>query len=138
MTLTDKDKAEVVALWAKIELEFKTLGKEVARWMAGTFHTTKLYIENKPNFPEKIMAALGEAVQHIDNLSEDLSAFTGLKMPHFDFYTLLIHVLLILIGAHFPNDLNSSMHAAWVKFFIEIQKILFPEETNDPNCFCIF
>ncbi|KAG8433688.1 hypothetical protein GDO86_012152 [Hymenochirus boettgeri] len=128
MTLTDKMKAEVAALWAKAEPQAKTLGDEVVNRMLITFPQYKLYFEDKPDMGEKIMAALGEAVQHIDNLSEDLSALNALEMSEKLYQLLLPHTFLVTLAVHFPTDFTSSMYAAWVHFFDEIKKILFSKE----------
>lgn len=76
----------------------------------------------------KVLAAVGEAVKSIDNVSAALAKLSELHAyvlrvdpVNFKF---LSHCLLVTLASHFPADLTAEAHAAWDKFLTIVSGVL--------------
>uniref|UniRef100_A0A3B5MJQ9 Globin domain-containing protein n=1 Tax=Xiphophorus couchianus TaxID=32473 RepID=A0A3B5MJQ9_9TELE len=88
MSLSDKDKSRVKALWAKAEGKAGELGGEALGRMLVAYPQTKTYFSHwgdlSPQSPKvkkhgaTIMGALGKAVKGIDDLPGTLAALSEL------------------------------------------------------------
>ncbi|XP_063083150.1 hemoglobin subunit zeta [Cavia porcellus] len=76
----------------------------------------------------KVVAALGDAVKHIDNMEVALTKLSELhayilRVDPVNF-KLLSHCLLVTLAARFPADFTAEVHAAWDKFMSIVSSIL--------------
>ncbi|KAK2866314.1 hypothetical protein Q7C36_002370 [Tachysurus vachellii] len=134
MSLSEKDKAIVKALWAKISPTADQLGCEALSRMFLVFPQTKTYFSHWPDLSpgsnsvkahgKKVMEGIGEAVNNIDdlfgamsNLSE-LHAFK-LRVDPANF-KILSHNVLVVIAKTFPKDFTAEAHLSLEKFFARV------------------
>ncbi|XP_038274175.1 hemoglobin subunit pi isoform X2 [Dermochelys coriacea] len=137
MTLTQAEKAAVVAIWGKIAAQADALGTESLERLFSSFPQTKTYF---PHFDlsqgsaqlhdhgSKVLGAIGEAVKNIDNITGALATLSELhayilRVDPVNF-KLLSHCILCSVAAHFPNDFTPEVHAAWDKFLSKISSVL--------------
>ncbi|XP_053412620.1 hemoglobin subunit zeta-like [Nycticebus coucang] len=76
----------------------------------------------------KVVAALGDAVKNIDNISGALAKLSELhayilRVDPVNF-KLLSHCLLVTVAARFPADFTAEAHAAWDKFMSVVSSVL--------------
>ncbi|XP_071318932.1 hemoglobin, alpha embryonic 5 [Trachinotus anak] len=130
MSLTDKDKAAVKALWAKISKSVDAIGADALGRMLSVYPQTKTYFAhwndlspgsaNVKNHGKKVMSGVSLAVASIDDLTGgllDLSerhAFQ-LRVDPANF-KLLSHCMLVVIANMFPKDFTPEAHVAMDKF----------------------
>ncbi|XP_007069677.2 hemoglobin subunit pi [Chelonia mydas] len=137
MTLTQAEKAAVVAIWGKIAAQVDALGTESLERLFSSFPQTKTYF---PHFDlshgsaqlhdhgSKVLGAIGEAVKNIDNITGALATLSELhayilRVDPVNF-KLLSHCILCSVAAHFPSDFTPEVHAAWDKFLSKITSVL--------------
>ncbi|XP_041817990.1 hemoglobin, alpha embryonic 5 [Chelmon rostratus] len=134
MSLTNKDKASVKALWAKISKSADAIGAEALSRMFAVYPQTKTYFSHWPDLGpgsasvkshgKKVMGGVALAVSKIDDLTKgllDLSeqhAFQ-LRVDPANF-KILIHCILVVIATMFPNDLSPEAHVALDKFLMAV------------------
>uniref|UniRef100_E1BAP8 Hemoglobin subunit zeta n=1 Tax=Bos taurus TaxID=9913 RepID=E1BAP8_BOVIN len=76
----------------------------------------------------RVVAAVGDAVKSIDNVTSALSKLSELHAyvlrvdpVNFKF---LSHCLLVTLASHFPADFTADAHAAWDKFLSIVSGVL--------------
>uniref|UniRef100_A0AAA9S8G7 Hemoglobin subunit zeta n=2 Tax=Bos TaxID=9903 RepID=A0AAA9S8G7_BOVIN len=76
----------------------------------------------------RVVAAVGDAVKSIDNVTSALSKLSELHAyvlrvdpVNFKF---LSHCLLVTLASHFPADFTADVHAAWDKFLSIVSGVL--------------
>ncbi|KFP07932.1 hemoglobin subunit pi [Calypte anna] len=137
MTLTQAEKAAVVAIWAKVAPQIDAIGAESLERLFFTYPQTKTYF---PHFDlshsspqlrghgSKVMNAIGEAVKNLDDLRgalvklSELHAYI-LRVDPVNF-KLLSHCILCSLAAHYPKDFTPEAHAAWDKFLSSVSSVL--------------
>ncbi|XP_017274017.2 hemoglobin, alpha embryonic 5 [Kryptolebias marmoratus] len=134
MSLTDKDKAAVKALWAKISKSADAIGAEALGRLVTVYPQTKTYFAHWPdlsasspsvkNHGKKIMGGVTLAVAKIDDLTNgllDLSELHAFKLRVDPAnFKLLSHCLLVVIAAMFPNDFTPEAHVSMDKFLCNL------------------
>ncbi|XP_047214500.1 hemoglobin subunit alpha-like [Girardinichthys multiradiatus] len=130
MSLSDKDKAEVKALWAKAEGKSNEIGAEALGRMLVSYPQTKTYFAHwgdlRPQSAKvkkhgaTIMAALGKAVKGIDDLTGTLSALSELhaftlRVDPANF-KILGHNIILVLAMFFPADFTPEVHVSVEKF----------------------
>ncbi|XP_076615947.1 hemoglobin, alpha embryonic 5 [Chaetodon auriga] len=134
MSLTDKDKATVKGLWAKISKSADAIGAEALSRMFVVYPQTKTYFSHWPDTSpgsapvkahgKKVMGGVGQAVAKIDDMTNgllDLSeqhAFQ-LRVDPANF-KILSHCILVVIATMFPNDFTPEAHVALDKFLVAL------------------
>ncbi|XP_034563643.1 hemoglobin, alpha embryonic 5 [Notolabrus celidotus] len=134
MSLTDKDKATVRALWGKISKSADAIGTDALNRMLCVYPQTKTYFSHWPDLSagsasvrahgKKVMGGVGLAVQNIDDLKKgllDLSekhAFT-LRVDPANF-KILSHCILVVIASMFPADFPPEVHVSVDKFLANL------------------
>ncbi|XP_061563812.1 hemoglobin, alpha embryonic 5 [Cololabis saira] len=130
MSLTEKDKAAVKALWAKISKSADAIGANALGRMLTVYPQTKIYFAHWPEIGpasapvakhgKKIMSGVALAVSKIDDLTagllelSELHAFK-LRVDPANF-KLLSHCILVVVATMFPNDFPPESHVALDKF----------------------
>ncbi|XP_074519276.1 hemoglobin, alpha embryonic 5 [Halichoeres trimaculatus] len=134
MSLTDKDKAAVKALWGKIKGAADNIGTEALNRMFTVYPQTKTYFSHWPettiNSPsvkahgKKVMGGVALAVDKIDNmpgglldLSEQHAFRLRVDPANLD---ILSHCLLVSIAIMFPEDLTAEAHVSFDKFLANL------------------
>ncbi|KAK7168154.1 hypothetical protein R3I94_002265 [Phoxinus phoxinus] len=131
MSLSDKDKATVKAIWSKISPKADEIGAEALGRMLVVYPQTKTYFAHWADLspgsaPVKkhgkvIMGAVGEAVTKIDDLVGGLAALSELHAFKLRIdptnFKILAHNLIVVIGMLFPGDFTPDVHVSVDKFF---------------------
>ncbi|KFP83118.1 PREDICTED: hemoglobin subunit pi [Apaloderma vittatum] len=137
MTLTQAEKAAVVAIWSKASTQAEAIGAESLERLFTSYPQAKTYF---PHFDlsqgssqlrahgSKVLNAVGEAVKHIDDISGALAKLSELhayilRVDPVNF-KLLSHCILCTVAARYPNDFTPEVHAAWDKFLSSISSVL--------------
>ncbi|XP_043091101.1 hemoglobin subunit alpha [Puntigrus tetrazona] len=131
MSLSDKDKAAVKALWAKISSKADEIGAEALGRMLTVYPQTKTYFSHWADLspgsaPVKkhgkvIMGAVGEAISKIDDLVGGLAPLSELHAFKLRVdpanFKILSHNVIVVIGMLFPGDFTPEVHVSVDKFF---------------------
>ncbi|XP_049623964.1 hemoglobin subunit zeta [Suncus etruscus] len=137
MSLTKAERTLVLSLWSKVATQADVLGTETLERLFASYPQTKTYF---PHFDlsagsaqlrahgSKVVAALGEAVKSLDNVSGALAKLSELhayvlRVDPVNF-KLLSHCLLVTLAAHFPADFSAETHAALDKFLTLVSNVL--------------
>ncbi|NXE90783.1 HBA2 protein, partial [Menura novaehollandiae] len=137
--LTAEDKKLVHQVWDKVSGCQEEVGAEALERMFITFPQTKTYF---PHFDlhhgsdqirghgKKVVAALGNAVKNLDNLSQALSELSNLHAynlrvdpPRFALQ-LLSQCFQVVLAVHLGKDYTPEMHAAVDKFMSAVAAVL--------------
>ncbi|XP_034716327.1 hemoglobin, alpha embryonic 5 [Etheostoma cragini] len=134
MSLNDKDKAAVKALWGKIAKSADVVGSEALGRMITVYPQTKTYFSHWPDLSpgsdsvkahgKKVMGGLGLAVSKIDDLKTGLlelsekHAFT-LRVDPANF-KILSHCILVELATVFPTEFTPEAHMSYDKFFTAV------------------
>ncbi|XDV12604.1 hypothetical protein PO909_001227 [Leuciscus waleckii] len=131
MSLSDKDKATVKAIWGKIGSKSDEIGAEALGRMLTVYPQTKTYFSHWADLspgsaPVKkhgkvIMGAVGDAVSKIDDLVGGLAALSELHAFKLRIdpanFKILAHNIIVVIGMLFPGDFTPDVHVSVDKFF---------------------
>ncbi|MCM8651546.1 hemoglobin alpha subunit family protein, partial [Lactiplantibacillus sp. E932] len=131
MSLSDKDKAAVKGLWAKISPKADDIGAEALGRMLTVYPQTKTYFAHWADLspgsgPVKkhgkvIMGAVGDAVSKIDDLVGGLAALSELHAFKLRVdpanFKILAHNVIVVIGMLYPGDFPPEVHMSVDKFF---------------------
>nr|ACQ57918.1 Hemoglobin subunit alpha-2 [Anoplopoma fimbria] len=138
MSLTEKDKATVKALWGKISKSSDAIGADALGRMLVVYPQTKTYFTHwsdlspnsapVKNHGKNVMSGVALAVSKIDDLTAgllDLSeqhAFT-LRVDPANF-KILSHCILVVLAIMFPKEFTPEVHVAMDKFFCGVSLAL--------------
>ena len=131
MSLSDKDKSIVKALWSKIGSKSDEIGAEALGRMLTVYPQTKTYFAHWADLspgsaPVKkhgkvIMGAVTDAVTKLDDLVGGLAALSELHAFKLRVdptnFKILAHNIIVVIGMLFPGDFTPEVHVAVDKFF---------------------
>ncbi|CAN9509002.1 unnamed protein product [Ophioblennius macclurei] len=134
MSLTDKDKAAVKALWAKIGKSSDAIGADALGRMLVVYPQTKTYFSHwsdlKPGSApvkahgKKVMSGVVLAVNNIDDITGGLLALSELHAFQLRVdpsnFKILSHCMLVVIANMFPNDFTPEAHVALDKFLTNV------------------
>ncbi|XP_014905743.1 hemoglobin subunit alpha-B-like [Poecilia latipinna] len=130
MSLSDKDKAAVKALWAKAEGKAAEMGGEALGRMLVAYPQTKTYFSHWGDLSPQsakvkkhgatIMGALGKAVKGIDDLTGTLAALSELHAFKLRVdpanFKILGHSIVVVLAMYFPADFTPEVHLSVEKF----------------------
>ncbi|KAJ1067679.1 hypothetical protein K5549_010797 [Capra hircus] len=129
MSLTRAERTIVVSMWSKISTQADVIGTETLERPRPTSRTsTCTRAPRSCAHGSKVVAAVGDAVKSIDNVTSALSKLSELHAyvlrvdpVNFKF---LSHCLLVTLASHFPADFTADAHAAWDKFLSIVSGVL--------------
>ncbi|KAK2086208.1 hypothetical protein P7K49_035633 [Saguinus oedipus] len=137
MVLSPADKSNVKAAWGKVGGHTGDYGAEALERMFLSFPTTKTYF---PHFDlshgsaqvkghgKKVADALTNAVAHVDDMPNALSALSDLHAHKLRVdpvnFKLLSHCLLVTLTVHHPADFTPAVHASLDKFLASVSTVL--------------
>ncbi|KAM9305894.1 hemoglobin subunit alpha-3-like [Gastrophryne carolinensis] len=137
MTLSASERAAVLSLWSKIAPQANELGGEALERLLLSFPQTKVYFSHFDlshgsadvlAHGGKVLKALGDAANHLDNLAANLSTLSDLHAYNLRVdpgnFELLAHTIQVVLAVHFPADFTPEVQAAWDKFLSEVSEIL--------------
>ncbi|XP_020498203.1 hemoglobin, alpha embryonic 5 [Labrus bergylta] len=134
MSLTDKDKATVKALWAKIQKSADAIGADALYRLFTVYPQSKIYFSHwsdlGPNSSsvkahgKKVMGGVALAVSKIDDLTRGLLELSEqhafqLRVDPANF-KLLSHCILVVIATMYPQDLSPEVHVCLDKFLANL------------------
>ncbi|XP_023263886.1 hemoglobin subunit alpha-1-like [Seriola lalandi dorsalis] len=138
MSLTEKDKAAVKALWGKISKSADAIGADAVSRMLSVYPQTKTYFSHWPDLNpgsasvkghgKKVMSGVGLAVSKIDDLTGGLLELSEkhafqMRVDPANF-KLLSHCLLVVISIMFPKEFTPEAHVALDKFLSNLAQAL--------------
>ncbi|XP_046953851.1 hemoglobin subunit alpha-like [Lynx rufus] len=137
MVLSAADKSNVKAFWGKIGSHAGDYGAEALERTFCCFPTTKTYFHHFDLSPgsaqvkahgQKVADALTQAVAHIDDLPNALSALSDLHAYKLRVdpvnFKFLSHCLLVTLACHHPAEFTPAVHASLDKFFSAVSTVL--------------
>ncbi|KAM6898407.1 hemoglobin, alpha embryonic 5 [Lycodopsis pacificus] len=131
MSLTEKDKAAVKAIWSKISKSGDAIGAEALGRMLTVYPQTKTYFSHwsdlspnstpVKNHGKTVMGGVALAVAKIDDITNGLTALSEqhafqLRVDPANF-KILSHCILVVIASMFPKDFTPEAHVSLDKFF---------------------
>lgn len=134
MSLTDKDKAAVKALWAKISKSSDAIGADALGRLLVVYPQTKTYFSHWPDMSpgsgpvkkhgKKIMAGVAQAVSAIDDLASGLLELSELHAFQLRVdpanFKILAQCLQVVIATMFPGEFSPEAHVAFDKFLAAV------------------
>ncbi|KAL6095309.1 hbz [Pungitius sinensis] len=138
MSLTDKDKATVKAVWAKVSKGADAVGADALSRMLTVYPQTKTYFAHwsdlsansasVKNHGKNVMAGVALAVSKIDDLTAGLLELSEqhafqLRVDPANF-KILSHCILVVIASLYPKDFTPEAHVAMDKFFCGVSLAL--------------
>ncbi|CAM2099572.1 hemoglobin subunit alpha-A [Caretta caretta] len=137
MVLSSGDKANVKSVWSKVQGHLEDYGAETLDRMFTVFPQTKTYFSHFDvhhgstqirSHGKKVMLALGDAVNHIDDIATALSALSDkhahiLRVDPVNF-KLLSHCLLVVVARHHPTLFTPDVHVSLDKFMGTVSTVL--------------
>ncbi|XP_075687414.1 hemoglobin subunit alpha-3-like [Rhinoderma darwinii] len=137
MTLSASERALILSLWPKIAPQVNDLGGEALDRMFLSFPQTKTYFSHFDlsqgsadikNHGGKVLNALGNAANHLDDLDATLSTLSDLHAYNLRVdpgnFELLNHTIQVVLAIHFPQEFSAEAQAAWDKFISEVSTVL--------------
>ncbi|XP_039979602.1 hemoglobin subunit alpha-A-like [Xiphias gladius] len=130
MSLSGKDKAVIKSFWDKIATKSDEIGGQALGRMLNVYPQTKTYFSHWADLsPESsnvkkhggtIMAAIGEAVGKIDDLTSAFSSLSELhafklRVDPANFRT-LAHNIILVTAMYFPSEFTPEIHVSLDKF----------------------
>nr|ABF67513.1 alpha-2 globin [Sparus aurata] len=130
MSLSGRDKTIVKSFWDKIGSRSADIGAEALGRMLRVFPQTKTYFAHwsdlGPDSPQVrkhgsvIMAAVGEAIGKIDDLTGALSSLSELHAFKLRVdpanFRMLAHNIMLVIAMYYPGDFTAEVHLSFDKF----------------------
>ncbi|KAA0701543.1 Hemoglobin subunit alpha [Triplophysa tibetana] len=131
MSLSDKDKAVVKALWSKIGSRTDEIGAEALGRMLAVYPQTKTYFAHWSDLSpgsapvrkhgKTIMNGVDDCVTKIDDLVGGLAALSELHAFKLRIdpanFKIFAHNVIVVIGMLFPADFSPEVHVSVDKFF---------------------
>ncbi|KAM4631772.1 hemoglobin subunit zeta [Discoglossus pictus] len=137
MTLTAAEKAAIVSLWEKVSNNVTGFGAEALERLFLSNPQAKTYFSHfdlshgsadLESHGGKVLSAIGQAAQHLDNLEETLSKLSDLHAYNLRVdpgnFKLLSHSIQVVLASHFPAEFTAEAQAAWDKFLAAVSTIL--------------
>ncbi|XP_073501867.1 hemoglobin subunit alpha-5-like [Phyllobates terribilis] len=137
MTFSDAEKAAISSLAAKIAAHADDFGAEALERMFLSYPQTKTYFshidlshgsKDLHSHGGKIVKAIGNAAQHVDDLDHALSSLSDLHAQKLRVdpgnFRLLSHSIQVTLAAHFPGEFSAVAQAAWDKFLSAVSSVL--------------
>ncbi|KAM4698626.1 hemoglobin subunit alpha-3-like [Rhinophrynus dorsalis] len=137
MTLSDAEKVAILCIWGKASGNVNALGAEALERLFLSFPQTKTYFSHfdlshgshdLEVHGGKVLSAIGEAANHLDNLDGALSTLSDLHAYNLRVdpgnFKLLSHAIQVVLASHFPTEFDATAHAAFDKFLSYVATVL--------------
>ncbi|XP_073399296.1 hemoglobin subunit alpha-5-like [Dendrobates tinctorius] len=137
MTFSEAEKAAISSLASKITGHADAIGAEALHRMFLSNPQTKTYFshfdlsqgsKDLHSHGGKVVKAIGNAAQHLDNIDHALSSLSDLHAQKLKVdpgnFRMLSHSIQVTLAAHFPSEFNAVSHAAWDKFLSVVSCVL--------------
>ncbi|XP_074476751.1 hemoglobin, alpha embryonic 5 [Sebastes fasciatus] len=134
MSLSDRDKAAVRALWNKVYKSADAIGADAVARMIVVYPQTKTYFTHWSDMSpgsapvkahgKKVMSGIGLAVSKIDDLNAGLLELSEqhafqLRVDPSNF-KILSHCILVVLAIMFPKEFSPEAHVAYDKFLCAV------------------
>ncbi|MBN3283356.1 HBA protein, partial [Polyodon spathula] len=130
MPLTQVDKNHVKSIWSKASGKAEELGAQALGRMLQAFPNTRTYFSHYSDMSvkssqvhvhgKKIIDAITEAVNHIDDISGAMSELSTLHAHTLRVdpanFKVLSHNILVVLALYFPADFTPEVHLSCDKF----------------------
>ncbi|XP_004705823.1 hemoglobin subunit zeta isoform X2 [Echinops telfairi] len=137
MSLTKTERTIVESMWSKVSTQVDSIGTETLERLFNSYPQTKTYFPHFDLHPgsaqlrahgSKVVAAVGEAVKHMDDLPGALSKLSDLHAYKLRVdpvnFKLLSHCLLVTLACHLGGDFTPAAHASLDKFLSSVSTVL--------------
>ncbi|XP_069841483.1 hemoglobin subunit alpha-5-like [Dendropsophus ebraccatus] len=137
MTFSAAEQAAITSIAAKIAGHANEIGAEALERLFLSFPQTKTYFSHLnlshgssdlSTHGGKIVNAVVNAAQHLDNLDGALSTLSDLHAQKLRVdpgnFRLLSHSIQVTLAVHFSSDFNAVAQAAWDKFLSAVSSVL--------------
>ncbi|MBN3303941.1 hemoglobin subunit zeta-like [Amia ocellicauda] len=138
MSLSATDKEQISKTWAKVSPKAAQLGVESLSRLLVVFPQTKTYFSHFADLSSssaqvkahgaKVVGAIGQAVNSIDDIHSSLSKLSELHAYNLRVdpvnFKLLGHTLLVSLSAALGADFTPEAHVAWDKFLSIVAMVL--------------
>ncbi|CAM4524075.1 hemoglobin subunit alpha-D-like [Lepidochelys kempii] len=135
--LAADEKRLILLTWNKVLGHQEDFGAEALERMFTVYPQTKTYFPHFDLRPDskhirwhgkKVVAALGDAVRHIDNISEALSGLSNLHVYSLRVdpvnFKLLCHCFQVVLAVHLADKYTPQVHLAYDKFLAAVSAVL--------------
>uniref|UniRef100_A0A8C3RNS5 Globin domain-containing protein n=1 Tax=Chelydra serpentina TaxID=8475 RepID=A0A8C3RNS5_CHESE len=135
--LTTDEKQLIQHAWEKVLGHQEDFGAEALERMFLSFPPTKTYFphfdlhhdsEQIRHHGKKVVTALGNAVRHMDNLSEALSELSNLHAYNLRVdpvnFKLLGHCFQVVLAVHLADEFTPQVQVAYDKFLEAVSTVL--------------
>ncbi|XP_034050054.1 hemoglobin, alpha embryonic 5 [Thalassophryne amazonica] len=134
MSLHEKDRKVLNALWAKISKKANIIGADAVFRMLTVYPQTKTYFAHWTDLSSKsasvrkhgrlVMGGVGLAMDNLTNLTEGLLTLSGLHafMSRVDpaNFKILAHCIMVSIAILYPQDFTPQAHVSLDKFMANL------------------
>ncbi|XP_053550217.1 hemoglobin subunit alpha-3-like [Bombina bombina] len=137
MEFTEEEKTAITYMWFRMSKKVDFYGADALerlRWSCPQIQVLLKDFDQSTNsadyrsFGAKLLTAIGEATNHLDNLEESLANITDLHAKNLKIgagnFRLLAQCIMQVMAANFPEEFTTEVQAAWDKFFVAIATIL--------------
>ncbi|XP_007955632.1 hemoglobin subunit mu [Orycteropus afer afer] len=135
--LSAQERARVMQVWDLIAGHEAQFGAELLLRLFTVYPSTKTYFPNLGACPDRVqllshgqrmLEAVGVAVQHLDHLRAALSPLADLHAQVLRVdptnFPLLIQCFQVVLAAHLQDEFTVEMQAAWDKFLTGVAVVL--------------
>ncbi|XP_020755842.2 hemoglobin subunit mu [Odocoileus virginianus] len=135
--LSVQERAHIAQVWDLIAGQEALFGAELLRRLFTVYPSTKVYFRHLGDHPDEVqllnhgqrmLQAVGVAVQYMDNLRAVLSPLADLHAQVLRVdptnFPLVIQCFQVVLASHLQGEFTVEMQAAWDKFLTGIAVVL--------------
>ncbi|XP_017536721.1 hemoglobin subunit mu [Manis javanica] len=135
--LSAQERDQILRVWDLIAGHEAPFGAELLLRLFTVYPSTKIYFKHLGAYPDEVqllnhgqrlLSAVGVAVQHMDNLRAVLSPLADLhaRILRVDpaNFPLLIQCFQVVLASHLQGEYTVEMQAAWDKFLTGVAVVL--------------
>ncbi|CAI9172505.1 unnamed protein product [Rangifer tarandus platyrhynchus] len=135
--LSAQERAHIAQVWDLIAGHEALFGAELLRRLFTVYPSTKVYFRHLGDHPDevqllnhgqRVLQAVGVAVQYMDNLRAVLSPLADLHAQVLRVdpsnFPLVIQCFQVVLASHLQGEFTVEMQAAWDKFLTGIAVVL--------------
>ncbi|DAA15747.1 hemoglobin subunit mu [Bos indicus] len=135
--LSAQERAHITQVWDLIAGHEAPFGAELLRRLFTVYPSTKVYFRHLGDHPDEVqllshgqrmLQAVGVAVQYMDNLRAVLSPLADLHAQVLRVdptnFPLVIQCFQVVLASHLQGEFTVEMQAAWDKFLTGVAVVL--------------
>ncbi|XP_040085056.1 hemoglobin subunit mu [Oryx dammah] len=135
--LSAQERAHITQVWDLIAGHEASFGAELLRRLFTVYPSTKVYFRHLGDHPDEVqllshgqrmLQAVGVAVQYMDNLRAVLSPLADLHAQVLRVdptnFPLVIQCFQVVLASHLQGEYTVEMQAAWDKFLTGVAVVL--------------